>query len=100
MMLSDRERQIAFPEPEQPVAIFFAVLINAEVNTRCQCINILRNAAVRVKRFGIRQIIRQANKLGGHFISVGSTALLNGFPTFLVRFYKGSLAQTDGLLCL
>jgi hypothetical protein len=93
MVPADRQRQVALPEKDQPVRLFFTVLINTEIDTGGKGVDVLRYFTVRVKRFCIRQIIHKPYKFRRHFVGTGSMAVLHGFPPFPVFFYKSSFTH-------
>ena len=87
-MPADGKWQTVCPKSNQPVGVFFPVLINAQVNAGSQRIDVLRNPAGRIKSFSICQVIHQLYKFLSHFIGIGGSAMLHFFPAVFIFFYK------------
>ena len=96
-MLSYSKRNIIQPEFEQPVGFFFPIAVDAQVNTRSQGIDILRDAAGGIESFCVREIIYQLCKILCHFIRINRRAVLQSFPAILVFFDEKSFAQLERL---
>ena len=82
MMFADDEWKFCFPEPDDPGSFFFFVPVNAEINIGRQSVQILGHPAVRIKSFGIAQVVDEVCEPVCHFIRVGWRFGLVLFPLF------------------
>src|SRR5882672_10082643 len=92
-MFLNSEREIIFPKSNEPVGLFFPVLIYAQVDLGSFAVDELCYLTGRVKRFSISKIIYQLRKILCHFVRVSGRCLLVPEPAFTVFFYKKRFPQ-------
>ena len=95
MMTPHRQRQIIFPECNQPVIFFFTIFKNIQVDFRSLPIYEPGNMAAGIKGFGIGQIIYQLDKVFGHFVGIPGWLLLHSLPPVFILFNKQGFPQNQ-----
>ena len=72
----------------QAIGRFLPVLINAQINAGCQCIDVSGYFTGRVIGFSIGKIIYQLCKITGHFVCIAYGMMFDPLPPVFMLFYK------------
>ena len=93
MMFPNGQRDIKFPERNEAVVLFLAVLINRQINARGLPVYELGDLAAGIKGLCIGQVIKQLGEIGCHLIRIIRGLLLDLLPPVLIFFYEEGFTQ-------
>ena len=80
MMFTDHKRKLCFPETDNTRRFLLLIFIYTQVNTGREFVQIYGYPALRIKSFGITQVIYQFSKPVRHLIGIRGRLILINFP--------------------